>query len=396
MQESARATHPYGQASAARIALASFMALAVAMGIGRFAFTPLLPMMMADGSLAPPLTLTQGGWLASANYAGYFIGALTAGWLAARRETLVVRLALTTIAMTTLAMGLTHDYAWWLALRLLAGVASAYVMVYGSAWALRELTRRDAGPMVARMYGGVGAGIAAAGLVVLLMGWLALPSRLAWMACSGLALLLSAIAWPALSAADPAVAAPQGAESGLGRHAVLFVLCYGAYGLGYIIPATFIPAMAREAVPDPAVFNWVWPLFGAVAVASTLGAAAVQARVSSRTLWMATHVAMATGVALLAIPGSMTAIVLSALCVGGSFMVTNISAFRLAHQVTAPDATRATRLIGAMTAAFALGQIIGPLCLAWLAGSGAGILPALALAVAGLLLSAWALGRTAL
>ena len=59
------------------IALAGLAALAVAMGIGRFAFTPLLPMMQADAGL----TLAQGGWLASANYAGYLAGAL---WAAAQ------------------------------------------------------------------------------------------------------------------------------------------------------------------------------------------------------------------------------------------------------------------------------------------------------------------------
>src|SRR3546814_16415570 len=62
---------------AASLAFSGLVALAVAMGIGRFAFTPLLPMMQNDAGLA----LTQGGWLASANYLGYLIGALAAGML---------------------------------------------------------------------------------------------------------------------------------------------------------------------------------------------------------------------------------------------------------------------------------------------------------------------------
>ena len=52
--------------------LAGLLALAVAMGIGRFAFTPVLPMMQADLGLS----LAQGSWLASANYLGYLLGAL--------------------------------------------------------------------------------------------------------------------------------------------------------------------------------------------------------------------------------------------------------------------------------------------------------------------------------
>src|SRR5438552_17223536 len=100
-----------------RVALAGLAALAVAMGIGRFAFTPLLPMMQADSGLS----LIAGGWLASANYLGYLFGALSAGFF--RRSGRVIRLGLLVIAGTTLAMGITHQPAAWAALRLAAGMA---------------------------------------------------------------------------------------------------------------------------------------------------------------------------------------------------------------------------------------------------------------------------------
>ena len=65
------------------IGAAGLLSLAVAMGIGRFAFTPMLPLMVQAGQL----DVAGGGWLAAANYAGYLLGALTAartGWPAAR------------------------------------------------------------------------------------------------------------------------------------------------------------------------------------------------------------------------------------------------------------------------------------------------------------------------
>ena len=58
--------------SAIAIAVAGGIALAVAMGIGRFAFTPILPMMLHDGVV----DLHAASWLASANYLGYLSGAL--------------------------------------------------------------------------------------------------------------------------------------------------------------------------------------------------------------------------------------------------------------------------------------------------------------------------------
>src|ERR671934_1537833 len=97
-------------------AAAGLAALAVAMGIGRFAFTPMLPLMQEDAGVS----LAQGGYLASANYVGYFAGAVSAALPA--RSSRAIRAALGAIVITTLAMAFVHGMAWWLLLRFLAGV----------------------------------------------------------------------------------------------------------------------------------------------------------------------------------------------------------------------------------------------------------------------------------
>src|SRR5262245_888003 len=85
--ESRCGNHPSALApdSARGIAVAGLLALAVAIGIGRFAFTPLLPMMQEDAGLS----VADGGWLASANYAGYLLGALAAMAVSARAATAI-------------------------------------------------------------------------------------------------------------------------------------------------------------------------------------------------------------------------------------------------------------------------------------------------------------------
>src|SRR5690349_6007727 len=115
-------------------ALAGCLALAVAMGIGRFAFTPILPLMQEDAGVS----VVAGGSLAAANYLGYLAGALTAaaGAIGPRRA---IHVGLAAIAAATLAMGVSADFAAWLALRAVSGFASAWVLVNVSAWSLDRL-----------------------------------------------------------------------------------------------------------------------------------------------------------------------------------------------------------------------------------------------------------------
>src|SRR3954464_12584296 len=105
------------------VALAGLAAPAAGPGIGRFAFTPLLPMMQADAGL----TLREGAWLASANYMGYFAGALSASRVS---PAVALRGGLVVIGLSTMLMGLSEDVAIWAALRFAAGLASGWVMVH--------------------------------------------------------------------------------------------------------------------------------------------------------------------------------------------------------------------------------------------------------------------------
>src|SRR5258705_10910354 len=138
--------------------------LAAAMGIGRLACTPLMPLMQAHSDL----TLAQGGWLAAANYAGYLAGALLC--VAANPNPgSATRAGLAGVALSTLAMGLTADFQWGLAWRFVAGVTSAFVLVGISAWALPRLARGERAHWAGWVFAGVGVGIMFAGLVSLVL-----------------------------------------------------------------------------------------------------------------------------------------------------------------------------------------------------------------------------------
>jgi len=370
------------------VASVGLAALAVAMGIGRFAFTPILPMMQDDSGVS----VSEGGWLASANYAGYLAGALSAIVMRIR-PAVAIRLSLLLIGMSTLAMGMEHRFAGWIVLRAVAGIASAWVLVFVSTWALERLTMLGRSDMGGTVYAGVGAGIVAAGGACLLLMGMGGSSADAWVVLGIASLAVTAVVWPFTRASPPSrpVETTAGTRSALPR--VEFwrlVLCYGAFGFGYIIPATFLPVMARVVVPDPSLFGWAWPVFGAAAVVSTLLAARMGRFMTHRGTWIAGNLSMALGVVLPTVVQGLSGIMIAALFVGGTFMVITMAGMQEARRVAG---TRARALMAAMTSAFAVGQIIGPVSVSYLTGATSGFAPALIVAATLLVLSACLLLR---
>ena len=346
--------------SATRVAVAGLIALAVAMGIGRFAFTPLLPLMMRDGLI----DAAEGSLLAAANYAGYLIGALTAARMPLGPLGLV-RIGLPAIALLTALAAWWPGPAAWLAWRFGAGVASAWVLVGTSSWCLSELARLGRSSAGGWVFGGVGLGIALAGA----MSWAfaGAGSAALWQLLGATAIVLAAIVLGSARGPSRRPGPPPQPARGTVAHAgdvqasagtTGWVICYGSFGFGYILPATYLPALARVLVDDPRVFGLAWPLFGLAAAASTLLAGRALAAGRHHRIWAACHGLMAIGTLLPVASGSGAAIAASALLVGGTFMVATMAGLQLARTLRPQDPTG---LIGRMTAAFALGQIAGPM-----------------------------------
>jgi MFS family permease len=379
--------------SFAAICLAGLIALAIAMGIGRFAFTPMLPLMIRAGSA----DVAAGGWLAAANYAGYLLGALTTARLPLTPQR-VALLALALIVASTAAMGWTGSLPAWLLLRFVAGVASAWALVSTSVWCLGWLSRfeRPAGPGL--LYAGVGAGIALAGLYCWRAGAADVRPDALWLQLGGLALAGLAAVALLMPRGMPSAAAPVPA-AGLSTSAVRvpwgLVICYGLLGFGYILPATFLPVLARAVVDDPAVFGAAWPVFGAAAAVSTLFASLALSKMSRRHVLAGSHALMALGCLLPVLHLSALTVLLAALLVGGTFMVATMAGMQEARARSLGDPTRA---LGRMTAAFAIGQMAGPVLSSLLSGSAqgfGGLFVALAIGALALAGSAWWLARAA-
>ena len=342
------------QLSLFRIAFVGLLSLALAMGIGRFAFTPLLPMMREDGLAS----IADGGVLASVHYLGYWLGAVFAAKIPLSPRTML-RLSLLVVGAGTLGMGATDDFTAWLTLRWLNGVCSAWTLVLVGNYYVRHLADNGGAEHQGWVFSGVGAGIAVAGLACLALMAGGIGSSPSWRILGILSLIatfaLVLNMGPEIPDVRPSAQRWESQRTPLDWRTVV---AYGAMGIGYIIPATYLPVMAREIVPSPLIFGWSWPVFGAAAFVSTLLVATFQKRYSNRRIWATSQVVMATGLLLPVIHPHILTIIAAGLAVGGTFMIVTMAGMKEAHRMAPPE--DAMRHVAAMTASFATGQMIGP------------------------------------
>jgi len=340
-------------ASVGVVVLVGLSSLAAAMGVGRFALTPLLPLMQE----AFGITLTQGARLASANYLGYFVGAGYT-FLLNPRAGLSARVGLVTVAVSTILMGLTSSFGAWLAFRFISGIGSAFVLVGASTWAMSHLASHHRSEVSGWVFAGVGVGVILAGLLALAFGVSGQGPDTAWVLLGTVCALVAAGTWRPLSAPV------TGLHDQDVRSPAMFTLsgwtlvaCYGVFGFGYIIPATFIPAAARALANDPAVFGWIWPVFGLAATASTVAISTIFRATPPRRVAAWSLAVMSIGVAAPLFHMSVSSLVVSSLCVGGTFMVMTMAGAQEARRISVGSPTK---LMAALTSAFAIGQMAGP------------------------------------
>lgn len=342
-----------------RIVTGGLVSLAIAMGIGRFVFTPLLPLMRDEGRV----TIADAGVIASVHFLGYLLGALFASHLT-RAPRRTFQISLLTIAVATLGMGLTDNYAAWLAFRFLCGVCSALILVLISNYALKYMFESGQAHLQGWVFSGVGAGMAFAGLGTLALMTGGLGSTIGWLGFGALSLVGALALSFVISDVMPEAADAQSSRSTPGSRLIWRnILAYGAMGVGYVVPATYLPAMAREVIASPLVFGWSWPIFGFAAFVSTLVAARLNRTFGNRQIWAVGQMIMALGVVMPALLPGIVPILIAALCVGGTFMTITMAGMKEAHH-TAP-ANQVQRHIAAMTASFAVGQMIGPVLAGW-------------------------------
>lgn len=337
-----------------RIALSGFLVLVATMGIGRFAFTPQVPLMIGEGQL----TLTSAGLVAALNYLGYLLGA----WDAMRTQRGVeTRLYLGiggAVALTFLSALADNP---WLhgTLRLVIGAMSGWAMVLTAAWVNERLAHYSRPGLSAAVFAGPGAGIAISGLLGVFIHARSLSAAAGWQLYGVLALLLVVLVARWLPRpGDLHRSGEQPQPLTLTRNLRRLVWSYSLAGFGYILPATFLSQMASQRFPESLFAQFIWPVFGLA------GVTGIALSIATRRLGHA-HQRLAIvlwlqGLGVLAawlLPG-MSGLVGGALLVGGGFMAAVQLALLYGREL-APQHGR--YMAGLLTTGYAIGQLVGPM-----------------------------------
>jgi predicted MFS family arabinose efflux permease len=340
---------------ALRAALAGMFAMATVMGIGRFVYTPILPMMIADGSLDP----RGAGLVAGANFLGYLVGALAASTHVLRnRGRQIVAIGMIASIATTAAMGANPGIEAMLAVRFLSGVASAFAMIFITATVISILAHCNRQELIALHFGGVGLGIATSSMLVTTLASFGAAWQTSWVVAALAGMLGLFAVWLLLPKAPYETGIAQNTRADrFGLPLSLLTLSYGFFGLGYVVTATFINTMARGDPALAAAEPYVWAVVGLAGLPSLWFWNRLAASTGPFIAYVSACLAEAFAVVLSVTVTSPFALMLSAILFGGTFMAISSLGFARARTMQGGTGPRALAL---MTAAFGAGQMAGP------------------------------------
>ncbi|MES9945413.1 MAG: YbfB/YjiJ family MFS transporter [Candidatus Thiodiazotropha sp.] len=345
------------QADRLKVLAGGVISLILMLGIARFAYTPLLPIMLEQAGLG----LSEGGWLTAVNYLGYLCGAITASLISDLvLKDRLYRIGLVVAIVSTLGMGLTENIWLWSFYRFIAGLSSAAGLLLGSGLILNWLIRHGYRSELGIHFSGVGLGIAFGAIAVELMRH-HLDWRDQWLMLSLMGSLMAIPAWIWLPPPDTSQVTRSGEvmvdAPPSRRFLQLFMAAYFCAGAGYVVSATFIVAIIDQLPGLNGLGAWSFFILGMAAAPACILWDLVARRTGDINALIIAFVLQTVGILLPLINHSPIMAMAGALLFGGTFIGIVSLVLTMAGRYYP---TRPAKMMGKMTISYGIAQILIP------------------------------------
>lgn len=340
-----------------KVLSAGVLSLILMLGIARFAYTPLLPIMQQQTGLG----MSEGGWLAAINYMGYLCGALIASLI----SDLVVkdrlyRIGLVVAVLTTAGMGLTDNFWLWSVFRFLAGLSSAAGMLIGSGLILNWLIRHNHRSELGIHFSGVGLGIALCATAVELMSH-HLDWSQQWLLLTLMGALILIPAWVWLPPPNTSAVTNSGTamvDAPPSRAFMrLFMVAYFCAGVGYVVTATFIVAIVDQLPGLEGKGAWTFMVIGLAAAPAAILWDLIARRFGNLNALICASVLQIVGILLPVFEPNLILSTIGAILFGGTAVGMVSLVLTMAGRYYP---TRPAKMMGKMTLSYGVAQIVAP------------------------------------
>ena len=340
-----------------KVLSAGIFSLLLTLGVARFSYTPLLPLMQDQAGLG----VAEAGWLAAINYAGYLSGALIASLISDLvLKDRLYRIGMVVAILSTVVMGLSTNLTVWAISRYVGGLSSAAGMLLGTGLILNWLIRHNHRSELGIHFAGIGLGIAGcAAFVALLTPWF--DWREQWFAFTalGCVFLIPALGW--LPAPDTSGLTKSGElmedRPPSPLYLKLFMAAYFCAGIGYVVSTTFIVAIVNKLPGLSGYGNLAFLAIGIGAAPACINWDFIARRTGDLNALILAAVLQIAGILLPVLVGGLIATLLGALLFGGTFigMVSLVLTMAGRYYPTKP-----AKMMGKMTLSYGVAQILGP------------------------------------
>lgn len=339
----------------AGILFGGVLLLVIAMGISRFAFTPILPFMRHDTGFS----FEEAGFLASSNYIGYFIGALWAGFFYRSKKTSLL-ISVVINVFSVILMGFNEMYSIWLALRFISGVTGGLIFVLTSSIIMDYLATHFLLRWSGYLFGGIGLGIAISGILVPYF-----EERFAWQGAwiglgilSALLLGITLILWRGLQVYNGIKIVNSSNQKMSQGFMPWLIAAYGFEGLGYIITGTFLVDIIHNIPTLQAYSSYSWVIVGVAAIPSAPVWTVLIEKYSAIKILSVAYIMQIFGILLPVFSQAVWSVLLSSFLFGLTFVGIVTLTTSYARQLFP---TQSGAVVSILTTSYALGQIIGPI-----------------------------------